>query len=79
MPFIFSFRIKFKVCFIFFARYGCKKNSGLYINPSYFVFIKVSFFKRNPTISILLILSFLPFPIYNVTYSGKEGLGGDFG
>lgn len=74
MPFIFSFRIKFKVCFIFYE-IRLQKNSGLYINPSYFVFIKVSFFKEKSTISILLILSFLPFPIYNVTYSGKEGLG----
>ena len=44
MPFIFSFRIKFKVCFIFLRDTAAKRIVVFYINPSYFVFIKVSLF-----------------------------------
>ena len=61
MPFIFSFRIKFKVCFIFLRDTAAKEYVVFYINPSYFVFIKVSFFKEKSHNIYLIDFIFLAF------------------
>ena len=60
MPFIFSFRIKFKVCFIF-LRDTAAKNSGLLHQSVLFVFIKVSFFKEKSHNIYLIDFIFLAF------------------
>lgn len=78
MPFIFSFRIKFKVCFIF-CEIRLQKNSGPLHQSVLFRLYSSYLFKEKAHNIYLIDFIFLPFPIYNVTYSGKDGLGGTWG
>lgn len=60
-PFYFLILYQMKCLLYLFARYCGKRIMVFHINPPNFIFIQVTFLKRNPTISILLILSFCPF------------------